>query len=148
MSLEAWKESRFIVEHETNRQEISDLVEIVQTDLKDARISALSPDRRLACCYQAILAAARAAARATGYRVSKGPNHHYYAIQSLQYTAKLEVPVVQQIESMGKKRAVADYIRVGQVSESMVKETLAFAEGCCQRITDWIRAEYPHLFDE
>lgn len=148
MSLEAWMESRFIVKHETNRQEISDLCQIIQTDLKDAHIPALSPDRRLACCYQAILTAARAALRATGYRVSKGPNHHYYDIQSLQYTAKLDSITLRRIESMGKKRIVADYTRVGQVSESMVKETLVFAEDCCQRITDWIRTEYPYLFAE
>ncbi len=61
MSLDAWRDQRFIVEHEASQQEISDLLGIVTTDLNDARIPALSPDRRLVCCYNAILTAARAA---------------------------------------------------------------------------------------
>ncbi len=116
------------------------------TDLNDARIPALSPDRRLACCYNAILTAARAALRAAGYRVPKGTaNHHYYAIQSLRFTVLVDAVTVQQIESMGKKRVMADYIRVGEVSQSMVEETLAFAETCCRQVADWIRETHPEF---
>jgi len=146
VSLNAWRDSRLIVEHETSQQEISDLLGIVTTDLNDARIPALSPDRRLACCYNAILTAARAALRAAGYRVPKGTaNHHYYAIQSLRFTVLVDAVTVQQIESMGKKRVMADYIRVGEVSQSMVEETLAFAETCCRQVADWIREDHPEF---
>ena len=103
MSLEAWRDSRLIVEHESSQREISELLGIVETDLEDALITELSPDRRFACCYGALLTAARAALRAAGYRVPKGtPSHHYYAIQSLQFTVGLDTQVVRQIESMGK----------------------------------------------
>jgi hypothetical protein len=148
VSLDSWRDSRLIVEHETSRQEISELREIVRTDLEDARIEELSPDRRLSCCYGALLTAARAALRASGYRVPKGtPNHHYYAIQSLQYTVGLDTQALRHIESIGKKRATADYVRVGEVSESMVLETIAFAEGVCSRVIDWIRTEHPTLLE-
>ena len=146
MSLESWRDARLIVEHEPSRQEISELLGIVKTDLKDASIPELSPDRRLACCYAALLTAARAALRARGYRVPRGmPNHHYHAIQSLQFTVGLGSGVLRQIEAMGKKRATADYVRVGEVSESMVEEASAFAEAHCGRILDWIRREHPQL---
>ena len=146
MSLEAWRDSKLIVDHETSRQEISELLAIVKTDLDDARIPELSPDRRFACCYGAILTAARAALSAAGYRVPMGTtSHHYYAIQSLRFTVLLDSVTVQQIESMGKKRAVADYVRVGAVSQSMVEEALTFAETCCRRIADWIAREHPDL---
>ncbi len=149
MSLEAWRDSRLIVEHESSRQEVSELLGIVKTDLDDARIPELSPDRRFACCYGALLTAARAALRSAGYRVPKGaPSHHYYAIQSLQFTVGLDPQALRQIESMGKKRATADYVRVGELSESMVEEAIAFAEDCCGRIADWIRAEYPSLMED
>jgi len=149
VSLEAWRDSRLIVEHESSRQEISELLGIMKTDLKDALIRELSPDRRLACCYGALLTVARAALRAAGYRVPKGtPSHHYYAIQSLQFTVGLDIPVLRQIETMGKKRLTADYVRVGEASESMVDEGLAFAEEYCRRITDWIRETHPSLIEE
>jgi hypothetical protein len=146
VSLDSWRNSRLIVEHETSKQEISELQEIIRTDLADARIEELSSDRRLSCCYGALLTAARAALRASGYRVPKGtPSHHYYAIQSLQYTVGLDTQTLRQIESIGKKRATADYVRVGEVSESMVAEGIAFAEECCGRIMAWIREEHPEL---
>jgi len=149
VSLEAWRDSRVIVEHESSRQEISELLEIVRTDFKDARIPELSPDRRLGCCYGALLTAARAALRAAGFRVPKGtPSHHYYAIQSLQFTVGLDAQALRQIESMGKKRATADYVRVGEVSESMVEEAIAFAEECCERIMDWIHEKHPPLMKD
>lgn len=108
MSLEAWRDSRFIVTHESSRQEISELLGIMKTDVKDALIRELSPDRRLACCYGALLTAARAALRAAGYRVPKGtPSHHYYATQSLQFTVGLDAQVLRQIGSMGKRRVTA-----------------------------------------
>jgi hypothetical protein len=149
VSLESWRDSRLIAEHETSRQEITELLEIVRTDLRDAHVEGLSPDRRLSCCYGALLTVARAALRAFGYRVPKGtPSHHYYAIQSLQHTVGLDTQVLRQIEAMGKKRAMADYVRVGEVSESMVGEGLAFAEEYCERITDWIRIAYPSLMED
>jgi hypothetical protein len=148
VSLESWCNSRLIVEHETSRQEVAELLEIVRTDLRDAHIEDLSPDRRLSCCYGALLTVARAALRASGYRVPKGtPTHHYYAIQSLQYTVGLDIQVLRQIEAMGKKRATADYVRVGEVSESMVEEAIAFAEEYCECVIDWIRAEHPALLE-
>jgi len=146
MSLDVWRDQRLVVEHEASPQEISDLLGIVTTDLNDARIPALSPDRRLACCYQAILTAARAALRSAGYRVPKGaPNHHYYAIQSLQFTAGLDSPTLRKIESIGKKRVMADYTRVGEVSPSMVEDTLALADTCCREVRAWIRQTHPRL---
>ena len=149
MSLESWRDSRLIVEHETSRQEILQLIEIVHTDLLDARIAELSPDRRLSCCYCALLTAARAALRATGYRVPKGtPSHHYYAIQSLQFTVGLDAEVLRQIEAMGKKRATADYVRVGEVSDSMVEEALIFGENVCRQVEVWIEEKHPDLMPE
>ncbi len=146
MSLDAWRNSRLIVEHETSQQEISDLLGIVTTDLNDARLPALSPDRRLACCYNAILTAARAALRSAGYRVPKGTaHHHYYAIQSLRFTVLVDAVTVQQIESMGKKRVMAGYVRVGEISQSLVEEALAFAETCCSQVEEWIRETHPEF---
>ena len=149
MTLEGWLKTKLIVEHESSSQEIRELLDIVLTDLSDARIPELSPDRRMSCCYAALLTAARTALRASGYRVPKSnTSHHYYAIQSLQFTAGIDSNVIRQIESMGKKRATADYVRVGEISDSMVSTALAFAEDYCQMIEDWIRAEHPRLMVE
>ena len=149
MSLDAWRTSRLMVEHEPSRQEILELLGIVRTDFEDIHIPQVSADQRLACCPSALLTAARAALRAAGYRVSKtSPSHLYDAIPSLRFTVGLEDRVLRQMESMGKKRVTADYVRVGEVSESMVEEGLALAEEHCERIIDWIRTAHPSLIEE
>ena len=146
MSLEEWSASRFVVPHESSRQEIAELLEIVRTDLADARVDGLSSKRRLACCSSALLNAARAALQASGYRAPRGSgSHHHYAVQSLRFTVGLDATAVQQIETLRKKRGEGDYVRIGGISESMVAEALDFAEDCCGRIADWIRAEYSNL---
>ena len=124
--LEAWIKARFIQHHESSPQEIGELLDVMKMALSDARIVELSPDRR---CYSALLAAARAALPAAGYRVSKGnKSHHYYTVPSLQYTVGWDALTSRKIERLGKKRATAEYVRVGTVSPSMAEEALAFAE--------------------
>jgi len=39
MSLEEWSSSHFVAPHETSRQEIAELLEIVRTDLADAALT-------------------------------------------------------------------------------------------------------------
>ena len=146
MSLQEWMTMGIIEEHESSPQEIGELLDVVRTDLSDARLVALSSDRRLSCCYGAILTSARAALRASGYRVRKGgPSHHYYAIQSLQYTVGFNPLTLRKIESLGKKRVTAEYVRVGEVSGTMVDDAIALAESCCRQAEDWIRGAHPEF---
>lgn len=146
MSLEAWHEAGFITTHATSRQEISDLLAIVDIDLKDAEIPELSAERKLSCCYNAILTAARAALQATGYRVPKSnSSHHYYVIQSLRYTVEFDSETVARIEAVQKKRNVVDYVRIGEVSDALAKETLALAKSVSGRIRDWLTIIHPEF---
>ncbi|MCK4570429.1 hypothetical protein KAT84_00630 [Candidatus Bipolaricaulota bacterium] len=50
MSLEAWHDGGLLAVHVTNRQEVSDLLAIIDIDLKDAEIPELSAERKLSCC--------------------------------------------------------------------------------------------------
>jgi len=95
MSLEAWREAGLVVSHEATPEEIADLFAVAETDLRDAAISELSPERKLGCAYGAILSAGRAALHAAAYRVPKSnPGHHHYVIQSLRYTVGLAPSIV------------------------------------------------------
>ncbi len=146
MSLQEWMTMGIIEEHESSPQEIGELLDVVRADQSDARLVALGPDRRLSCCYGAILTPARATLRASGYRVRKGvPSHHHYAIQSLQRTAGFDSLTLRKIESLGKKRVTAEYVRVGEVSASMVDDAIELAEACCQQVEDWIHVAHPDL---
>lgn len=146
MTLEAWSDSGLITPHQSTPQEIFDLFAVVETDLRDAAIPALSPERKLGCCYGAILSAARAALRATGYRVSRSTrSHHHYVIQSLRYTVGLGASTLLQVEAIQKKRNTADYVRVGEVSETLVGEAAALARRISEAVHQWLVENHPNL---
>ena len=146
MTLQAWRESGLIDAHRATPQEVSDLLAVVETDLRDAAIPELSPERRLGCYYRAILTAARAALRASGYRASESTgSRHYYVIQSLRYTVGLSPSAVLQIEAIQKKCNTADYVRIGELSGELVTEAKALAEQVTQSIRDWLAERHPEL---
>jgi len=146
MTLEAWSDSGLITPHQSTPQEVFDLFAVVETNLRDAAIPALSPERKLGCCYGAILSAARAALRATGYRVSRSTrSHHYYVIQSLRYTVGLDSATILQVEAIQKKRNTADYVRVGEVSEALVTEAAALAQEISTAVRRWLARNHPDL---
>jgi hypothetical protein len=146
MSLEAWREAGLVVAHESTPEEIADLFAVAETDLRDAAISELSPERKLGCAYGAILSVGRAALHAAGYRVpNSNPSHHHYVIQSLHYTVGLAPSVVLQIEALQKKRNTADYVRVGGVSDTLAAEACALAEAISGSVRKWVVKNHPSL---
>lgn len=119
---------------------------IAETDLRDAAIAELSPERKLACAYGAILSAARVALHAAGYRVSKSNrNHHYYAVQSLRHTIHLKPDTLLRIEALQKKRHIADYVRIGEVAETLAAEARALAQDVLSIVRQWLRENHPNL---
>jgi hypothetical protein len=146
MSLEAWREAGLVVAHESTPEEIADLFAVAETDLRDAAISELSPERKLGCAYGAILSVGRAALHAAGYRVpNSNPSHHHYVIQSLRYTVGLAPSVVLQIEALQKKRNTADYVRVGGVSDTLAAEACALAGDLLKSARRWLVTNHPDL---
>lgn len=59
-----------IKRHTTSLEEISDLRDVVERDLKDARVDMISADRRFATAYNAVLQLTKMALACSGYRVS------------------------------------------------------------------------------
>ena len=55
MSLTTWLENRWLIDHESSPQEVTNLLAVVDRDLADAEVEALSSDRRLEIAYNAAL---------------------------------------------------------------------------------------------
>ena len=63
--------------HTTSKQEINDLKKVVEREINDASVQAISNDRRFACSYNAALQLAHIVLAAAGYRTnSTKPGHH------------------------------------------------------------------------
>ena len=67
---------RKVQSHTTSKQEIDGLRALIQRDLTDAALPALSTDRRFATAYNAALQTAKIVIACAGYRVASTPAHH------------------------------------------------------------------------
>ena len=116
VSLGNWLKNGWLTKHQTSRQEIADLLGVVDRDLADCKASGLSSDWRLNIAYNAALQAATAALAASGFRAAR-ESHHYRVIQSLAYTIVADHKLITQFDQFRKKRNLAGYELAGMVSE-------------------------------
>jgi integrase len=77
MSLEQWLSEVKLKPHQTTRQEVSQLLQAVERNIRDASIEALSPGNRFTIAYQAALQLATILLYASGYRPSASVGHHH-----------------------------------------------------------------------
>jgi len=82
MSLQNWLDNKWIRRHQTNPQEIGNLLEIAKRDIKDAGFREVSADWRFGIAYNAALKLCTILLYAKGYRPERALAH-YRTIQAL-----------------------------------------------------------------
>lgn len=144
MSLSAWADNRWIVPHAASREEVADLLAVVDRDLTDAAVDRLSPDWRLGIAYNAALQLATLALAAEGYRPGR-ERAHERAILSLRYTAGVDAGVVDVIDTVRRKRNLINYERAGTATVAEVNELYAVVVALRQAILQWLAARHAEL---
>jgi len=147
MSLQSWLESGRLRAQETSSSDIAELLKAADRDLADAELRELSADRRFATAYSAALLVATVALAASGYRAAQ-EGHHYWTIRSLAFTMKLDRGTIQQLNTFRRKRNIADYERVGTVSELEIAEMLGLAKKLRTTVVDWLKRNHPEFVQE
>jgi len=131
--------------HQTSAKEIADMIELVDRDLADAAISQISTDRRFATAYNAALALATIALHAAGYRTT-GSGAHWATFQVMP---EIMHPSAQAradyLDNCRSKRNVTDYDRVGEVSETEVREIIEEVSAFRNDVLQWLTANHPEL---
>jgi len=136
---------RRIRKHRTNAQEIASLFKVVERDLADASIPQLSPDRRFATAYNAILQAAKAIMYCEGYR-TRGTGHHSTTFEFLRIALGPSYEaLVDYFDRCRIKRNIADYVGAGSISETEAEDLLEEAKAFVQTARAWIEANHPEL---
>ncbi len=143
MSLERWLQEKYLERHQTSAEEIANLFRIADRDIAQAGLPGLNPDWMLNIAYNAALQLAIAALAAAGYRARSA--HHYYAIESLTYTIRVETKLVTQLDRFRKKRNLNSYEQEGLVSEKEANEMLELAKRIRRLAEVWFQKEYPAL---
>jgi len=147
VSLQNWLEKGQLRTHKTSSREIAELLKAADRDLADAQLPGLSADRRFATAYSAALLVATVALAASGYRAPH-EGHHYWTIQSLALTMKLDAKTIDQLDAFRRKRNITDYEMVGMVSEQEIRKMLALAKELRAMVVEWLKKNHPELMQE
>ena len=83
MTLEIWKQHGWLQDHKTSKDELSNLLLLVDRDLQDSINKEISLDWRFNIAYNAGLQLATMVVHSAGYRVGRGESKHYRVIQAI-----------------------------------------------------------------
>jgi hypothetical protein len=144
MSLKQWEDNGWLKPHRTSRQEISNLLSIVERDLQDARRET-SADWRFGIAYNAALKLCRILLSAEGYR----PSHelqHYRTLAALpEILGEAKKADAEYLDDCRKKRNIVEYDYVGGASEPDADKRIEFTKDLRDEVIAWLKKNHPEL---
>jgi uncharacterized protein (UPF0332 family) len=145
MSLNQLLNQNKLKSHRTSKEEIQNLIELIKRDIKDAKVTHLSSDRRFAIAYNAVLQSATILLYCKGYK-PKGLGHHFTVFQAMKGILEDEYnDLADYFDSCRSKRNITDYSNAGEIAQSEAEELIEEAEEFLTLIQKWIRKNYPDL---
>jgi hypothetical protein len=142
VSLKSWLANGWLRPHATSRQEIGNLLAIVERDLQDAQ-AGISPDWRFGIAYNAALKLCTILLSAEGYRPER-TLQHYRTIQCLPIIlGEDRKNDAAYLDACRSKRNRVEYEYVGGASEDDVEEPIAFTRSLREDVLSWLRAKHP-----
>lgn len=124
---------------------MEDLRAVIQRDLADASLTALSSDRRFATAYNAALQTATMVIACVGYRTS-GMGHHQTTFEAAELALGPESTVLAAyFDVCRRKRNTVDYDRAHVATETEALEIVERAKDFLAFTEDWISLNYPAL---
>lgn len=126
MSLINWVNNGWLRPHKTSREEISNLLNIVDRDINDANQKDISADWRFGIAYNAALKLCTILVYAEGYRSEK-LLAHYRTLQALPLIlGKEKEDDADYLDTCRTKRNIVEYDYVGSITESDANELIKF----------------------
>ncbi len=145
MSLERYVENAWLRREPTSAQEIADQLGIVNRSMSDAAVEAISDDLRFYTTFNAILALANTALRASGYRTTNQQGHYTRILETLEYTIGADSKLIRKLIVFSKKRSVASYDSAGSISDQELKDVLDTEANLQHAVESWLRSVHPEL---
>ena len=126
MSLTSWANNGWLRPHKTDKEEISNLLNIVERDIEDANQAVVSSDWRFGIAYNAALKLCTILLYVEGYRPEK-TLAHYRTLQALPLIlGKSKDDDADYLESCRTKRNIVEYDYVGGTTEAEANELIKF----------------------
>lgn len=145
MSLKNWADNGWLRTHKSSSQEIQNLLEIVERDLKDSRQKGLSADWRFGIAYNAALKLCTILVYAEGYKPEKALAH-YRTLRALPLVLGPEKEDdADYLDSCRSKRNTVEYDCIGGATNSEANELIVFVTELKQEVMEWIKEKHPEL---
>lgn len=143
MSLENWLKNGWLKPHKTNKQEISNLLNIVKRDLKDAQQHEVSTDWQFGIAYNGALKLCTILLYIEGYK-PENTNAHYRTIQALPLIlGSNKTDDATYLETCRVKRNIVEYDYAGGTSKTEAYELIEFVKEFHKEVKGWIKENYP-----
>ena len=144
MSLKQWLNNGWLRTHKTSKNEIENLMMIVERDLKDAK-EGISDDWRFGITYNAALKLCTALLYAEGFKAER-TLQHYRTIQALPLILGPErKDDANYLDTCRSKRNIVEYDYVGAVTENDVNEIIEFTKQLESDVYGWLKRQHPEL---
>ena len=144
MTLTQWESNGWLRAEPTSRDEIANLLAIVERDLKDAT-GTVSPDWQFGIAYNAALKLCTMILRAEGYRPSHGLQHYRTLMAMPLILGRSRAADADYLDSCRKKRNTVEYDYVGGATENDARELLDFATQLRIEVLTWLNEHHPEL---
>lgn len=135
--MEDWLENYWLEKRETSKQEIDNLLRLIERDLTLSADDNANEDYRLIAVHNAAYNCATTALRLKGLRLKRNlPGHHEKAIDSLRYTFELDSEVVEFLNDIRKKRNDAEYFAPDLSSVDEIEDALKIVRQLYHELKD------------
>jgi hypothetical protein len=142
MSLKRWLAENRLRKHKTNKEEILNLLTLVQRDLDDASLAEISTDRRFMIAYDAALTLATIPLYCAGYETHSS-GHHWMTFKLLPEVMGEEYSdLANYLDLCRTKRNVGTYDRGGQISRAEVEELISETTQFRAELQLWLERNY------
>lgn len=144
MTLQQWATNRWLRPHQSSREEIRNLLAIVERDLKDSE-EGISEDWRFGIAYNAALKLCTILLYASGFTAEK-TLQHYRTIQAMPLIlGARRQKDADYLDTCRKKRNTVEYDAVGGVTRQDADELIHFVAGFRDETLAWLRRHHPEL---
>jgi hypothetical protein len=146
MTLKQWSDNGWLGTHRTSRQEISNLLAIVERDITDASQGEISADWSFGIAYNAALKLCTVLLYAQGYKAERNLQH-YRTIQALPLILGPERKKdADYLDSCRTKRNTVEYDYVGAATRDNAAELIEFVKKLKVDVELWLAKNHPELF--
>ena len=147
MSLNEWAQKGKLKAHKTSAKEIVQLLTVVERDLTDAQVLALSADRRFTTAYNGALQLATILLRLAGFRTnSNQAGHHQITIEALPKIMGPKLKgLADYLNTCRTTRHLCDYTSAGEVSEEDIAKCLEKIHAFRKLVLQQVKQAYPRI---